>query len=254
MDGEQITLEPIPDDQIESIRPLWLQLAAHHWKVAPLLTAVAAPLTMEQSWQMRYRQYRAWSDEPGWLMLGANASGQRIGYAAARIMSAASSWDFGDRVGVLETLVVAHDHRRQGVGAMLFDAVLDAWGKSGVRTARVSVLSGNNDAARFYERRGAQEFLTNFGLSRGVVRQIELPLSELDSTLPGRRRWSHPPSPTYSDVGLSVYPARAVQLPSSIAVPSARTGGATVTGRSQTRARTSLRLSRSYFHFTQRIR
>ena len=104
MDGEQITLEPIPDDQIESIRPLWLQLAVHHWKVAPLLTAVAAPLTMEQSWQMRYRQYRAWSDEPGWLMLGANASGQRIGYAAARIMSAASSWDFGDRVGFVEAV------------------------------------------------------------------------------------------------------------------------------------------------------
>jgi hypothetical protein len=49
--------------------------------------------------------------------------------------------------------------------------------------------------------------------------------------LPGRRRESHPPSPTDPDVNLSAHPARAVQLPDlSTAAPSARTGGATVVG------------------------
>ena len=37
-------------------------------------------------------------------------------------------------------------------------------------------------------------------------------MSNLGAALPGRRRGSHPPSPTDPDVSLSAYPARAVQL------------------------------------------
>jgi ribosomal protein S18 acetylase RimI-like enzyme len=143
---------------LDEVADLWKSLARHHYEVGRALGELAAPVGVEASWRDRRRQYEAWSAEPGWLLLVASAGDAVRGYAAARIAASASAWDFGDRVGRLETLAVLPDARGHGLGTVLVAAVREHWRQSGVRFATVSVIAGNDAAARFYERLGAVEF------------------------------------------------------------------------------------------------
>jgi GNAT superfamily N-acetyltransferase len=65
-----------------------------------------------------------------------------------------SGWDFGERVADVETLAVAPEARREGVGTQLMNAVERELLQLGVRALRVLVIARNHDARRFYERRG----------------------------------------------------------------------------------------------------
>lgn len=67
-------------------------------------------------------------------------------------------WDFGDRVGRLETLAVLPSARGRGLGTALVGAVRAHWRAAGVGFATVSVIAGNDAAQRFYDRLGAVEF------------------------------------------------------------------------------------------------
>lgn len=153
-----VELTSIPPQRIDEVRGLWLALARHHWRCAPELAALAAPVDEESSWATRRAQYQAWAGEPGWLMLGAVLAERLVGYAAARIVPAAGSWQLGSHVGRLETLVVAEAARGQGVGEALVSAVRAHWSADGVRYGSVSVIAGNAGAERFYQRLGAVEF------------------------------------------------------------------------------------------------
>jgi ribosomal protein S18 acetylase RimI-like enzyme len=104
------------------------------------------------------RQYEAWSAEPGWIMVVADCDGAIRGYAAARIAESVSAWDFGARIGRLESLAVEPGARGHRLGTALTDAVRAHWQGLGVRFATVSVIAGNDAAQRFYARLGAVEF------------------------------------------------------------------------------------------------
>jgi transposase-like protein len=58
----------------------------------------------------------------------------------------------------------------------------------------------------------AREIQVNEGTLGNWVHKYRLDHVGEEPPLPGRRRGSHPPSPTDPDVSLSAYPARAVQL------------------------------------------
>jgi ribosomal protein S18 acetylase RimI-like enzyme len=158
MDDSPADLSVISAEQIDSVKDLWLELARHHWQCAPEIAALAAPVDAESSWAMRRAQYELWASEPGWLLLGATLGHRLVGYAASRITPAASSWQFGPRVGRLETLVVRDDARGHGLGQQLVAEVQRHWRAADVRFGSVSVIAGNSGAARFYERLGAVEF------------------------------------------------------------------------------------------------
>jgi ribosomal protein S18 acetylase RimI-like enzyme len=149
---------------LDEVADLWKSLARHHYSVGAELGELAAPVGLEASWRDRRRQYETWSAEPGWLMVVASVDdavrGDAAvrGYAACRITASASAWDFGDRVGRLETLAVLPGSRGHGLGTALVNSVCSHWRQSGVRFATVSVVAGNDAAVRFYERLGAVEF------------------------------------------------------------------------------------------------
>lgn len=159
-----VTLERIPATGIDEVRDLWIALAEHHWRHAPDLAALATPVSPEQSWSIRRKQYVAWAEEPDWLLLGArqNSDGRLIGYAAARSCPVESSWDFGERIGKLETLVVAESARGAGIGSQLFEHVRQNWRDAGIGFGSVSVIAGNTPAVDFYTSRGAIEFTRSF--------------------------------------------------------------------------------------------
>ena len=69
-------------------------------------------------------------------------------------MEGPSGWDYGERVADVETLAVAPAARGQGVGTKSMDAVERELAQLGVRAFRVLVIARNDDARRFYERRG----------------------------------------------------------------------------------------------------
>jgi len=65
----------------------------------------------------------------------------------------------GERVARLETLVVAEGERNAGVGGLLFDAAMTELERLGVDDLFVGYMDGNEDARRFYERRGFTPFV-----------------------------------------------------------------------------------------------
>jgi ribosomal protein S18 acetylase RimI-like enzyme len=143
---------------LDEVADFWKSLVRHHYSVGAELGELAAPVGLEASWRDRRRQYETWSAEPGWLLVVASVDDAVRGYAAARITASASAWDFGDRVGRLETLAVLPGARGHGLGTALVASVRAHWGQAGVRFATVSVIAGNDAAVRFYERLGAVEF------------------------------------------------------------------------------------------------
>nr|WP_296071015.1 GNAT family N-acetyltransferase [uncultured Actinoplanes sp.] len=95
-----------PVAEVDEVAALWESLVRHHYEVNPAIGRQARPVGSGASWPGRRRQYEAWSAEPGWLMVVAERDGVIRGYAAARVVGSTSAWDFGERVGRLESLAV----------------------------------------------------------------------------------------------------------------------------------------------------
>jgi hypothetical protein len=77
-------------------------------------------------------------------VLAAQDFGHLLGYAMIRAIDAAGSWQWGDQIGVLETLVVGSSARGAHVGQALLDAahrLLADWDIQ-VMTISVVVLQG----------------------------------------------------------------------------------------------------------------
>jgi ribosomal protein S18 acetylase RimI-like enzyme len=82
-----------------------------------------------------------------------------VGYALGHVIDVAEGWTVdtwrtSDRIGELESLGVLPDHRGQGIGSVLLDAVDREFERIGVQDMIVGVLPGNVGAIRLYERRG----------------------------------------------------------------------------------------------------
>jgi GNAT superfamily N-acetyltransferase len=163
---------------IDELAPLWGELLAHHVASAPHLGDLGEVRSADESWQIRRAEYLAWWEEPLSMIFTVSEqdSPRLLGYAFVRIVPSAGSWKLGDRVGVLETLVVAAGARGRGLGRLLIEAA-DAHCRShGVTTLRVSVIEGN-DAHAFYSHYGAA----------GFTRTLLLPLPLSPTTPAGDR-------------------------------------------------------------------
>ena len=90
-------------------------------------------------------------------MLVARDADHLLGYAMLRSADAAGSWQWGDQVGILETLVVAGSAR--GAGAELLDDARERLAEWGLQVMAISVIAGNEGAMRFYRREGASDYL-----------------------------------------------------------------------------------------------
>jgi GNAT superfamily N-acetyltransferase len=59
-----------------------------------------------------------------------------------------------DRIGEVESLAVLPPERGRGLGTLLLDCAEAVLDRLGAQDVMIGVLAGNNDALRFYERRG----------------------------------------------------------------------------------------------------
>lgn len=152
-----VVLAEHPSDDLDALAPLWGELLDHHVASAPHLGDLGEVRSTEESWKIRRAEYRAWLDEPHAKVLTAAEGSRLLGYAFVRITPTAGSWKLGDRVGTLETLVVAAEARGRGLGRRLLQAAADHFQAHGATTARISVIDGN-EAHGFYARHGAVAF------------------------------------------------------------------------------------------------
>jgi ribosomal protein S18 acetylase RimI-like enzyme len=138
---------------------LWRELLEHHLADAPHLAALGPARTPADSWRVRRSQYRQWLAAPKSTLLAAQSSGHLQGYAMIRVINAAGSWQWGDQIGVLETLVVSSNARGAHVGQALLDTARMRLAGWGTQVMTISVVAGNEAALRFYRREGASNYL-----------------------------------------------------------------------------------------------
>ena len=140
-------------ERIDDVEPLWHALHRHHRSVAGHLTAVAPFRSDDESWVRRRAFYERLLARPDSFFLLAEREGRLVGYAAVGVSGTEATLEVGDRVGELESprcCLGAQD----GLGGRLMDAVFDELRRLGVEEIALAVMEGNEDAARFYERRG----------------------------------------------------------------------------------------------------
>ena len=162
--GMDFAIKQLPSADIDELGPLWKQLLAHHSQQAPHLEELAPVRSPESSWRLRRELYLEWLSSPDTAALTARGPHGLLGYAMVRVVvDRPGSWQWGaepgDRVGVLETLVVHDDARGAGVGQALLDAARRHLDRHGLKIMKISVIAGNEGALRFYRREGAVDFV-----------------------------------------------------------------------------------------------
>lgn len=151
-------------DAVDEVRTLWIELHRHERTVAPELPLISDD---ELSWRRRRSLYSAWlHQERGFLALARAGSGV-VGYAFVRLEEGADdTFPIGDYYGELYSLSVSPGWRGRGIGTRLLDFVDAELASRGIRDLIVSVMLGNADALRLYDRRGlrpAEIVLYRFG-------------------------------------------------------------------------------------------
>jgi GNAT superfamily N-acetyltransferase len=148
-------VERLDPARLDELEPLWDALMARHAEVWGLL-----PMREPgDSWRRRRRQYEGWLAGEGSFVLVARRGGAPVGYLMVDVAEGDETYATGERIARLETLVVAEGERNAGVGGLLFDAAMTELGRLGVDDLFVGYMDGNEDARRFYERRGFTPFV-----------------------------------------------------------------------------------------------
>jgi hypothetical protein len=106
----------LPAADIDRLEGLWRELLDHHLAAAPHLSALGTARDPADSWRVRRAQYLRWLAVPQAAVLVARDADRLLGYAMIRAADAAGSWQWGDQVGTLETLVVSGSARGSGAG------------------------------------------------------------------------------------------------------------------------------------------
>jgi GNAT superfamily N-acetyltransferase len=150
-------------ERVDELEPLWLALHRHHREVAaqPVVADDAASWARRRAW---YLEMLAGGED---AVLVAERDGRPVGYAFLHLHHGPDdTWPVDGRWGEVVSLSVLPEERGGGVGTALLDAVDAELATRGVRDLQVSVMAGNADALRLYQRRGllpAELVLFRFG-------------------------------------------------------------------------------------------
>jgi ribosomal protein S18 acetylase RimI-like enzyme len=150
----KVRVVQIGADRIEEIRELWIALHERHCAVAN--PKLGRPRSAEESWELRRARYLEWLEEPGTFVIAAEQSGRFVAYAVVRELGPIDtpSWYAPERRYEIESLCVTPDQQGARMGKLLIDAIKTRARENGIKQLMGSVIGGNYDAVRFYEREG----------------------------------------------------------------------------------------------------
>jgi ribosomal protein S18 acetylase RimI-like enzyme len=147
---DEIAVRRAGPGEVDAVEPLYRALHAHHLEIAQV-PVVEDPDT---SWRLR-RAWYAEKLEQGALLWIAERAGRPVGYALVELHRGLDdTWPVGDRYAELVSLSVEPGGRGRGIGGRLMDALDGELEAAGIADLMVGVLAGNEDAVRFYTRRG----------------------------------------------------------------------------------------------------
>ena len=147
-------------EDVPRLEPLWLGMLAHHRACEPPASEEIPFRAPEETWSRRRARYEEWIQQPTTRLLIAEdeAGGEAIGYAMLTIRGGESTLATGDRIGELESLAVAETARGAGVGTALIEEAFAYFRENGVAEMTLSVMVGNDEAQRLYERAGLRPY------------------------------------------------------------------------------------------------
>ena len=145
-DGD-IRIAPGGAADVDGLRDLFLAMHRHH------RTFVQLPLVADDdAWRARRTQYLAWFEEGCARLFVATGDAGPVGYAFVVVHDGTDdTFPLAPRYVEVYTLSVAEELRGSGIGGRLLDAVDAAFGELPLA---ISVMTDNDAALRFYERRG----------------------------------------------------------------------------------------------------
>ena len=163
-DGQQIgshagvTFTVRGADCIDVLEPLWLHLFDHHESTG---NAGIRSIDRTESWPRRRQLYESLFEADDTFVVLAERDGTPVGYAFCHLRQGPDdTWDSGDVLGEVETLVLAPEVRGDGAGTALMDAAEAELGRRGARDMMTAVMVGNDRVMDFYLRRGMQPTVT----------------------------------------------------------------------------------------------
>lgn len=146
-------------DCVDQLEPLWLILFDHHRSVGD---AGIRTIERHRSWPRRRRLYEELFEKPGTFVVLVERDGQSVGYAFCHLHEGADdTWDTGDLLGEVETLVLAPHVRGSGLGNALMDVAEAELSRRGADDVVTAVLEGNDRARAFYLARGMRPTVTH---------------------------------------------------------------------------------------------
>jgi GNAT superfamily N-acetyltransferase len=147
----EISIEIAGPESIGELESLYRGLHRHHLEVA------TSPIVEDEdvSWNRRATWYAGLLADDGGFIVIARRGGTPVGYALVDLHEGPDdTWPVGDAYGELQSLAVAPQERGSGLGGRLMDTVDAELVRRGVNDLAAGVMTGNEDAIRFYERRG----------------------------------------------------------------------------------------------------
>lgn len=150
MAPDDIAIRSLDPSEVDLLAPLWRALLDH---VAGLPGALVPIRPFEQSWPLeRAEMLEALAGDA--FILVASRGGEPVGYAWVNIEGPDPVWYTGDTRAELVHLSVVDGERGAGIGTALMDAVDAELARLGVEDVEIGVDTANDEAVRFYERRG----------------------------------------------------------------------------------------------------
>jgi ribosomal protein S18 acetylase RimI-like enzyme len=149
-------------DDLPLVEPLWRSLLDHIRTRENVVPIVAH----EESWPRRRRDYEELLADGESFAQGAWRDTTLVGYAMVHVAAPDPVWSTGNHYVELASLSVAPDERARGVGTALLEAVERELSARGIRGYVIGVDWVNDEARRFYERRG---FRVGYHLMYGLI-------------------------------------------------------------------------------------
>ncbi len=141
-------------ERLDEVESLWQAMHEHHAEVAGKVREIAPLRAAAESWRWRRGEFERWMQAgEAWLLI-AEREGLPVGFALFRICRSEWSFQTDEKVGELEALSVEPELRRWGIGSLLMERVEQALVAAGINFLGLSLIAGNEDAMRFYERWG----------------------------------------------------------------------------------------------------
>jgi len=143
-------VRPARAEDHEAILAFWLDLIEHHRRLSP--SSPSAPNLRE----VLANEIRRGTTRARCRLLVADRAGARLGFLFAEVEPVGGSAELAP-TGWIHELWVAPDERRRGVASALVAEADAFFAARGVRRLSVRVESANEEALRYWTRRGFAE-------------------------------------------------------------------------------------------------